>query len=43
MTRTTSDKERNEADAVEVLESYVADSRVHELIDNPTDAVIAEG
>ena len=30
-------------DPVEVLESYVLESRVHEIIDNPTDAVIAEG
>jgi len=43
MTDAVIDNDRNQADAVEVLESYVADSRVHELIDNPTDAVIAEG
>ncbi len=30
-------------DTVEILESYVPESRVHEFIDNPTDAVIAEG
>ena len=30
-------------ESVEILESHVLESRVHNIIDNPTDAVIAEG
>ena len=29
--------------AVEVLESYVLGSRLHAILDNPTDVIIAEG
>jgi hypothetical protein len=29
--------------AIEVLESYVTGSRLHAIIDNPTDVIIAEG
>lgn len=35
-------QELNE-EAIEVLESYVPESRVHAIVDNPTDVVIAEG
>jgi hypothetical protein len=38
-----SDSHEQVLDTVEILESYVPDSRVHDIIDNPTDAVIAEG
>lgn len=31
------------SEEIEVLESYVLDSRVHAIIDNPTDEVIPEG
>ena len=31
------------AEEIEVLESYVLDSRVHAIINNPTDEIIAEG
>lgn len=34
---------QSNAEEIEVLESSVADSRVHAIIDNPTDEVIAEG
>ncbi len=37
------DRDDPAPDKVEILESYVPDSRVHEIVDNPTDAVIAEG
>ncbi len=43
LTQPVSDNCEPTLDAVEILESYVPDSRVHEFIDNPTDAVIAEG
>ncbi len=42
-TQTVSENYEPALDTIEVLESYVPDSRVHEFIDNPTDAVIAEG
>jgi hypothetical protein len=29
--------------AIEVLESYVIGSRLHAILDNPTDVIIAEG
>jgi hypothetical protein len=43
LTQPASDNCEPTLDAVEILESYVPDSRAHEFIDNPTDAVIAEG
>lgn len=43
LTQPISDKYEPDLDTVEFLESYVLESRVHEIVDNPTDAVIAEG
>ena len=43
LTQPVSDNCEPTLDAVEILESYVPDSRAHEFIDNPTDAVISEG
>ena len=34
---------KTNVDEIEVLESYVPDSRVHVTINNPTDEIIAEG
>ncbi len=34
---------KTNVDEIEVLESYVVDSRVHAIINNPTDEIIAEG
>ena len=34
---------KTNAEEIEVLESYVLDSRVHAIINNPTDEIIAEG
>ncbi len=31
------------AEEIEVLESYALDSRVHAIINNPTDEIIVEG
>ena len=43
LTQPSSEAHEPIPDTTEILESYVLDSRVHEIIDNPTDAVIAEG
>lgn len=43
LTQPVSDSQESTPDTVEILESHVLDSRVHEIVDNPTDAVIAEG
>jgi len=40
---TRNDQYESDDDYGELLESSVKDSRVHAIVDNPTDAVIAEG
>ena len=37
------DLDSNNDPSIEVLESFVPESRVHRIVDNPTDIVIAEG
>jgi hypothetical protein len=39
----TQEDSKSNLEEIEILESYVLDSRVHEIIDNPTDEVIPEG
>ena len=43
MASITQEGSGNNSEEIEVLESYVLDSRVHAIINNPTDEVIPEG
>lgn len=43
MSQQSPDNELQEIETIEVLESYVPESRLHSMIDNPTEIIIFEG